>query len=105
MLRGGLPFRAQQCRRLITEGNGFISVSIRMSGDAFPNAETLIGDKFGHRVMLHTFETTGERNSGPFKYLPFDMQRDMGRSEVKIYHDQVGNFSGYEGNGQSSYLR
>lgn len=46
-------------------------------GDAFPNAEIFVKGS-GRTTMLHTFQTAGERNKGPFDLLPGDNTRSMG---------------------------
>jgi hypothetical protein len=49
-----------------------------MFGDAFPNAEAFVVGRNDQATMLHTFTTSGDRNSGPFELLPGDNNRPMG---------------------------
>ena len=47
-------------------------------GDAFPNAEVFVVNSHDQATMLHTFATTGGRNTGPIHFLPGNNNRDMG---------------------------
>jgi hypothetical protein len=47
-------------------------------GDAFPNAEVFVVNSKDQATMLHTFTTTGGRNTGPIHLLPGNNNRDMG---------------------------
>jgi hypothetical protein len=48
-------------------------------GDAFPDAEVFIVNPSDKTKMLHTFTTSGDRNTGPMDFLPFDNNLPMGR--------------------------
>jgi hypothetical protein len=47
-------------------------------GDAFPNAEVFVVDSKDRATMLHTFTTSGGRETGPVELLPGDNNRPMG---------------------------
>ena len=59
----------------------------QMYGDAFPNAEMFLLDSKGTATMIHTFTTSGGRNTGPFDLLPGDNSRPMGSFSKLIGND------------------
>jgi len=52
-------------------------------GDAFPNAEVFVVNSKDQATMLHTFQTSGGRVSGPIYFLPGNNNLDMGSFSSK----------------------
>jgi hypothetical protein len=61
-----------------------------LMGDAFPNAEVFVRDAAGDTVMLHTFATAGDSESGPMVYLPGDNRRPMGTFARSVLVNPIG---------------
>ena len=61
-----------------------------LMGDAFPNAEVFIRDAAGNALMLHTFETAGDQETGPMVYLPGDNRRPMGTFARSVVVTSIG---------------
>lgn len=49
-----------------------------MTGDGFPNAEVFVVGQGNRATMIHTFATTADPDTGPYRLLPGDFGRDMG---------------------------
>lgn len=77
---------------------GILDISVRQTGDKFPSAETLIGDKSGQRLFIGVSPAVG----GPYSSLPGDAQRFMMKAEFSVHIDGSGNFTKVQ-QGSSSY--
>jgi hypothetical protein len=59
---------------ITTEGNikkdHVLNISGKVSGDDFPNQESMIYDSNGNGLWLGNYETSGDRQSGPVTDLP-----------------------------------
>ena len=64
-----------------TEGNiknnHILNISGTVSGDNFPNQESMVFDSKGNGLWLGNFETSGDRHYGPVKNLFFDDEGDV----------------------------
>ena len=69
-----------------------LNVSGTISGDDFPNQESMIYDSKGNTLWLGNFETSGDRQSGPVTDLPFQNEGDVNINinlRVKVNKDGV----------------
>jgi len=77
---------------------GTLSVTATQKGDAYPVAETLIGDTKGNQLFIGVSPATGaedtQKELGPFTQLPGDNNRAMMSSSFVITIDQNGVFTG-----------
>jgi RHS repeat-associated protein len=72
-----------------------LNVTGTISGDDFPNQESIVTDSEGNTVTLGTFETSGDRQSGPVTDLPFENEGDVNiKVNVSIKVDKNGVFQG-----------
>lgn len=66
---------------ITTEGNikkdHILSISGTVSGDDFPNQESMIYDSKGNALWLGNYETSGDRQSGPVNDLPLENEGDV----------------------------
>ena len=63
-----------------------LSITGTISGDDFPNQESLIYDAKGNTLWLGNFETSGDRNSGPVWNLFFENENDV---HIKVNKDGI----------------
>jgi len=76
---------------------GTLSVTANQTGDAYPVAETLIGDSKGNQLFIGVSPALGgddAKELGPFQQLPGDNNRDMMSNSFVITIDQNGVFTG-----------
>ncbi len=77
---------------------GTLSVTATQKGDAYPTAETFIGDTKGNQLFIGVSPATGAQDTqkelGPFEKLGGDNNRDMMSSFFVITIDQKGAFTG-----------
>jgi len=72
-----------------------LNVSGTISGDDFPNQESIISDSKGNKLWLGNFETSGDRQMGPVTDLPFTNEGDINiKVNVSISVDKNGVFQG-----------
>ncbi|NDP28846.1 MAG: RHS repeat-associated core domain-containing protein, partial [Flavobacterium sp.] len=72
-----------------------LNVSGTISGDDFPNQESMIYDSKGNTLWLGNFETSGDRQSGPVTDLPRENESDVQINvNVRISVDKNGVFQG-----------
>jgi hypothetical protein len=72
-----------------------LNVSGTISGDDFPNQESMIYDSKGNTLWLGNYETKGDRQSGPVTDLPFENEGDVQINvNVRIKVDKKGVFQG-----------
>jgi hypothetical protein len=72
-----------------------LNISGTISGDDFPNQESMVYDSKGNGVWLGTFETSGDRQSGPVTDLPLENEGDVQMNvNVRISVDKNGVFQG-----------
>ena len=72
-----------------------LSITGTISGDDFPNQESLIYDAKGNTLWLGNFETSGDRNSGPVWNLFFENENDVHINvDVRIKVNKDGIFQG-----------
>ncbi len=72
-----------------------LNISGTVSGDDFPNQESMVYDSKGNGVMLGTFETSRDRQSGPVTDLPLENEGDVQMNiGVRISVDKNGVFQG-----------
>jgi hypothetical protein len=71
--------------KISIEGNikkdHILSIRGRISGDDFPNQESMIYDKKGNTLWLGNFKTSGNREYGPLTDLPF---KNEGNTSIDI---------------------
>ncbi len=79
-----------------TEGNikkdHILSISGTVSGDDFPNQESMIYDSKGNTLWLGNYETSGDRQSGPVTDLPLENEGDVQMNigiRIKVNKDGV----------------
>jgi len=77
---------------------GTLSVTATQKGDAYPVAETLIGDTKGNQLFIGVSPATGAQDTqkelGPFEKLPGNNNRAMMSNSFVITIDQNGVFTG-----------
>lgn len=72
-----------------------LSITGTISGDDFPNQESLIHDAKKNTLWLGNFETSGDRNSGPVWNLFFENENDVHINvDVRIKVNKDGVFQG-----------
>ena len=72
-----------------------LNVTGTISGDDFPNQESMISDSEGNTITLGTFETSGDRQWGPVTDLPRENESDTQiKVNVSIKVDKNGVFQG-----------
>ncbi|WP_423147906.1 RHS repeat-associated core domain-containing protein, partial [Rubrolithibacter danxiaensis] len=77
------------------KGNHILNISGTISGDDFPNQESIVYDSKGNGVMLGAFATSGDRQSGPVTDLPLENEGDVQmKVGVRINVDKNGVFQG-----------
>jgi len=77
------------------KSNHVLNISGTISGDDFPNQESMVYDSKGNGVMLGTFETSGDREWGPVTDLPNENEDDVQMNVgVRISVDKNGIFQG-----------
>jgi hypothetical protein len=74
------------------EKTGNLTISVTQSGDAFPAAETFIGDKSGNQLFIGISPADGN----PYTSLPFDYNRPMMKADFNVSLDKDGNFTGVQ---------
>lgn len=74
----------------VIKREGKIEFSGNLTGDAFPDAEVFVRDAAGEAVMLHTFETEGTAETGPYKFLPGHNHRPMGGFAKSVKVSPIG---------------
>ncbi|UPQ78290.1 RHS repeat-associated core domain-containing protein [Flavobacterium azooxidireducens] len=72
-----------------------LSISGTISGDDFPNHESIIFDSEGNGLWLGNFETSGDREYGPVKNLFFEDEGDVNINvDIRIKVNKDGVFQG-----------
>jgi hypothetical protein len=61
----------------VSLSQGHLNVEAVLSGDQFPNVETMLQDESGQRRMIATYETDAGKHTGPFTRLPGTNARTM----------------------------
>jgi hypothetical protein len=89
-LIAGSPDIDVQVNLKVKKRDGRLEFSGSLMGDAFPNAEVFVRDAAGDAMMLHTFETAGDSESGPMVYLPGDNRRPMGTFARSVLVSSIG---------------
>jgi hypothetical protein len=75
--------------RVEKDRNG-LAVAGNLRGDGFPNAEVFLRDAAGDAVFVHTYETPGGADTGPYEYLPGHNFRMMGSFHKRIAITEIG---------------
>mgnify|MGYP001817405351 FL=1 len=75
-------------------GDQLLTISGKISGDTFPNAEAFVADAQGNSVMLQAFMTANEPVFGPLLTLAGDKNVTMMEINVGIVTDKDGIFKG-----------
>lgn len=78
----------------LEDGNQLLSISGRVGGDTFPNAEAFVSDAQGNSIWLGAFLTADEPTLGPFFTLAGDRDRTMMNLNIGIVTDKDGIFTG-----------
>ncbi|MDQ6482689.1 hypothetical protein, partial [Dyadobacter sp. LHD-138] len=73
-------------------------VSAVQTGDAFPSAETLIGDTNGNQLFIGV----SPANGNPYSSLPGDNNRSMMSANFTVTMDGKGGFTGVQ-QGKTTY--
>lgn len=81
-------------------GNQLLTISGKVGGDTFPNAEAFVSDTEGNSVWLGAFLTADEPTLGPFFTLAGDRNKTMLEINAKIVTDKNGIFTGVQANGK-----
>ena len=77
------------------KGNHVLNIQGAISGDDFPNQESMIYDSKGNRLWLGNYETKGDRQSGPVTDLPFENEGDVQINvNIRISVNKDGVFQG-----------
>ncbi len=76
------------------ESSGTLNVSAVQAGDAFPSAETFIGDTKGNQLYIGVSAAEGGATLGPYTHLPEDNHRLMMKANFTIIMDKSGIFKG-----------
>ena len=74
-------------------GAGTLSIKATQTGDAYPAAETLIGDTKGNQLFIGVSPATGhddKRDLGPYQKLPGDNNRPMMSNSFVVTMDKNG---------------
>ena len=72
-----------------------LNVTGTISGDDFPNQESMISDSEGNTLWLGNFETSGDRQWGPVFDLPRENEKDVSiKVNISIKVDRNGVFQG-----------
>ena len=72
-----------------------LNVKGTISGDDFPNQESMINDSKGNTLWLGNSTTSGDRQLGPVKDLPFENEGDVQINvDVRIKVNKNGVFQG-----------
>ncbi|HLV41309.1 MAG TPA: RHS repeat-associated core domain-containing protein [Brumimicrobium sp.] len=72
-----------------------LSITGTISGDDFPNQESMVYDAKGNTLWLGNFETTGDREYGPVTDLPLENEGDVNINiNVRIKVNSDGVFQG-----------
>ncbi len=72
-----------------------LNISGTISGDDFPNQESMVYDSKGNGVWLGSFETSGDRQLGPVLDLPYENEENVNINiNVKIKVNKDGVFQG-----------
>ncbi len=74
------------------KGAGTLGVSVTQTGDAFPSAETMIGDTAGNQLMIGVSPAVGN----PFTSLPGDGGKPMMSNNFTVTMDENGVFTGVQ---------
>lgn len=74
------------------KGAGTLGVSVSQSGDAFPSAETMIGDTKGNQLMIGVSPAIGN----PYTSLPGDGDKQMMSANFTVTMDKNGIFTGVQ---------
>lgn len=88
----------------IDGGNQLLTISGKVGGDTFPNAEAFVSDAEGNSVWLGAFLTADEPTLGPFFTLAGDRNRTMLEINANIVTDKNGIFTGVQVNGKTISL-
>ena len=77
------------------KGDHVLNITGTISGDDFPNQESIIYDSNGTGVWLGNFETSGDQEYGPVTDLPFENEGDVNiKVNVSIMVNKNGDFQG-----------
>lgn len=79
------------------DGTFTLRIQGQLQGDTFPSAEVIFSDASGRSVLIHTYATSGGRNTGPFRRLPLKGDKPMGDYDVFIKFDAAGNITSVSG--------
>ena len=71
---------------------GMLGVSVTQTGDAFPSAETMIGDTSGNQLMVGVSPASGD----PYSSLPGDGSKAMMSNNFTVTMDENGVFTGVQ---------
>jgi hypothetical protein len=72
-----------------------LSISGTISGDNFPNQESMVYDAKGNGLWLGNFETSGDRQYGPVKNLLFEDEGDVNINiGIRVKVNKDGEFQG-----------
>ena len=85
--------------KVTTEGsmksNHVLNISGTISGDDFPNQESMVYDSKGNGLWLGNYETKGDRESAPVTDLPFENEGDVQINvNIRIKVNKKGVFQG-----------
>ena len=75
---------------------GTLKVNAVQTGDAFPSAETMIGDTKGNQLLIWVSPATAGASLGPYEKLVFDNYRPMVSANFTITMDNKGVFTGVQ---------
>ncbi len=76
-----------------------LNVYATQNGDAYPSAESFIGDTRGNQIFIGVSPAVGfddRQEFGPFEQLPGDNHRQMMSSSFTITMDKDGVFTGVQ---------
>ena len=76
---------------------GTLNITATQTGDAYPAAETFIGDTKGNQLFIGVSPAAGgdiAQSLGPYKELPGDNDRPMMSSSFTVTMDKGGVFTG-----------
>ncbi|MCD8413655.1 RHS repeat domain-containing protein, partial [Tenacibaculum finnmarkense] len=77
------------------DSDHILNVSGTISGDDFPNQESMVTDSEGNTITLGAFETSGDREYGPVTDLPLENEGDVSiKVNVNIKVNKKGVFKG-----------
>ena len=74
---------------------GTLDVNVMLTGDAFPSAETFIGDTKGNQLFIGV-SPSAAGTTGPYTHLPGDNSKPMMHNSFTVTMDQKGVFTGVQ---------